>query len=94
MSSIEKIEERMKQIEDQLLHLEVILKDESDLVTPKVKVLYFDDPKELEDNINEFLEGVEGYLIDIKYTTTILTNSEEILHTAMIIYEQKKERLM
>lgn len=54
----------------------------------KVKVFDFEDEKDLEDEINEFLSELEGDVIDIKYQVSVSVFSEEqvFCFSAMIIY--------
>ena len=54
----------------------------------KVKVFDFEDEKDLEDEINEFLSELEGEVIDIKYQVGVSVFSEEqvFCFSAMIIY--------
>ena len=55
-----------------------------------MKVKIFDDvhEKDLEDNINIFLEDLEGEVIDIKYQISVSIFGEEQVYcfSAMIIY--------
>lgn len=54
----------------------------------KVKVFDFEDEKDLEDEINEFLSELDGEVIDIKYQVGVSIFSEEqvFCFSAMIIY--------
>lgn len=54
----------------------------------KVKIFDFEDEKDLEDEINEFLAQVEGDVIDIKYQVSVSMFSEEQIFcfSAMIVY--------
>ena len=56
----------------------------------KVKVKIFDeeDEKDLEFDINEFLEDLDGEVVDIKYQVSIGIFSEEqvFCFSAMIVY--------
>ena len=56
----------------------------------KVKVKIFDeeDEKDLECDINEFLEDLDGEVVDIKYQVSIGIVSEEqvFCFSAMIVY--------
>lgn len=56
----------------------------------KVKVKIFDeeDEKDLECDINEFLEDLDGEVVDIKYQVSIGIFSEEqvFCFSAMIVY--------
>lgn len=55
-----------------------------------MKVKIFDEvhEKDLEESVNNFLEDLEGELIDIKYQVSIAVFSEEQIYcfSAMIIY--------
>ena len=55
----------------------------------KVKVIDEGHEKDLEYSVNEFLDALEGDLIDIKYQVAISTCGEEQIYcfSAMIIYE-------
>ena len=55
----------------------------------KVKVIDEGHEKDLEYAVNEFLDSLEGELIDIKYQVAISTCGEEQIYcfSAMIIYE-------
>lgn len=55
----------------------------------KVKVFDEGHEKDLEFSVNEFLDSLEGELIDIKYQVAISTCGEEQIYcfSAMIIYE-------
>ena len=55
----------------------------------KVKVIDEGHEKDLEFSVNEFLDGLEGELVDIKYQVAISTCGEEQIYcfSAMIIYE-------
>ena len=54
----------------------------------KVKIFDFEDEKDLEDEVNEFLETVTGDIIDIKYQVSVSIYSEEQIFcfSAMIVY--------
>ena len=54
----------------------------------KVKIFDFEDEKDLEDEINEFLAQVEGEVIDLKYQGSVSMFSEEQIFcfSAMIVY--------
>ncbi len=54
----------------------------------KVKIFDFEDEKDLEDEINEFLDGLTGEVIDIKYQVSVGVFSEEqvFCFSAMIVY--------
>ncbi|MBQ2639737.1 MAG: sporulation protein Cse60 [Bacilli bacterium] len=58
----------------------------------RVKIFDFEDEKDLEDEVNEFLEGVEGEVIDIKYQVSVSIYSEEQIFcfSAMIVYDEVK----
>ena len=57
----------------------------------KMKVKVFDEAheKDLEASVNEFLETLEGEVIDIKYEVAIAMFSEEQIYcfSAMIMYK-------
>ena len=55
----------------------------------KVKVIDEGHEKDLEYSVNEFLDSLEGDLIDIKYQVAISTCGEDPIYcfSAMIIYE-------
>lgn len=55
----------------------------------KVKVFDCDHEKDLEDNINEFIDGRE--IMDIKYQVSVTVSGEEQIYcfSAMIIYIDK-----
>lgn len=54
----------------------------------KVKIFDFEDEKDLEDEINEFLDTINGEIIDIKYQVSVSIYSEEqvFCFSAMIVY--------
>lgn len=54
----------------------------------KVKIFDEEDEKDLENDINEFLDGLDGEVIDIKYQVSVGVFSEEqvFCFSAMIIY--------
>lgn len=54
----------------------------------KVKIFDFEDEKDLEDEVNEFLSDLEGEVIDIKYQVSVSIYSEEQIFcfSAMIVY--------
>lgn len=54
----------------------------------KVKIFDFEDEKDLEDEINEFLDELVGEVIDIKYQVSVGVYSEEqvFCFSAMIVY--------
>ncbi len=56
----------------------------------KVKLFDEDHEKDLETAINEFLDELEGIVVDIKYQVTLGICGEEQIYcfTAMIIYEK------
>lgn len=58
----------------------------------KVKIFDLEDEKDLEDEINRFLEELNGDVIDIKYQVSIGVFSEEQVYcfSAMVIYYEKK----
>lgn len=54
----------------------------------KVKIFDEEDEKDLENDINEFLSGLSGEVVEIKYQVTMGIFSEEQVYcfSAMIIY--------
>ena len=54
----------------------------------KVKIYDFEDEKDLEDEVNEFLDNLDGEVIDIKYQVSVSIYSEEQIFcfSAMIVY--------
>ena len=54
----------------------------------KVKIFDFEDEKDLEDEVNEFLDNLDGEVIDIKYQVSVSIYSEEQIFcfSAMIVY--------
>ena len=54
----------------------------------KVKIFDFEDEKDLEEEINIFLDDLEGEVIEIKYQVSSCVYSEEQIFcfSAMIIY--------
>lgn len=54
----------------------------------KVKIFDFEDEKDLEDEVNEFLSEMDGEVIDIKYQVSVSMFSEEqvFCFSAMIVY--------
>ncbi len=54
----------------------------------KVKIFDEEDEKDLENDINEFLDSLDGEVIDIKYQVSVGVFSEEqvFCFSAMIIY--------
>ena len=56
----------------------------------RVKVFDFEDEKDLEDEVNEFLYEISGEVIDIKYQVSVSIYSEEQIFcfSAMIIYNE------
>jgi len=57
----------------------------------KVKIFDYEDEKDLEDKINDFLNELEGDLIDIKYEVSASVFGEEQIYcfSAMLIYNKK-----
>ena len=57
----------------------------------KVKVFDFEDEKDLEEAINDFLEDMKGELWDIKYQVSMGIFSEEQIYcfSAMVVYYKK-----
>ena len=56
----------------------------------KVKIFDLEDEKDLENDINNFLNDLEGEVIDIKYQVSIGVFSEEqiFFFSAMIVYTE------
>lgn len=56
----------------------------------RVKIFDFEDEKDLEDEINEFLGNIDGEVIDIKYQVSVSIYSEEQIFcfSAMIVYNE------
>ncbi len=56
----------------------------------RVKVFDFEDEKDLEDEVNEFLDEISGEVIDIKYQVSVSIYSEEQIFcfSAMIVYNE------
>ena len=54
----------------------------------KVKIFDDEDEKDLENDINDFLEDLDGEVVDIKYQVSIGIFSEEQIFcfSAMIVY--------
>lgn len=54
----------------------------------KVKIFDFEDEKDLENEINSFLEDLDGEVVDIKYQVSVGVFSEEqvFCFSAMIVY--------
>ena len=54
----------------------------------KVKIFDEEDEKDLENGINDFLDGLDGEVIDIKYQVSVAIFSEEqvFCFSAMIVY--------
>ena len=54
----------------------------------KVKIFDEEDEKDLENDINDFLDGLGGEVIDIKYQVSVGIFSEEqvFCFSAMIVY--------
>ena len=54
----------------------------------KVKIFDEEDEKDLENDVNEFLEDLEGEVVDIKYQVGVGIFSEEqvFCFSAMIVY--------
>ena len=54
----------------------------------KVKIFDDEDEKDLENDINDFLEDLDGEVVDIKYQVVIGVFSEEQIFcfSAMIVY--------
>jgi len=58
------------------------------VIKMKVKVFDEEDEKDLENDINDFLEDLDGEVVDIKYQVSIGVFSEEqvFCFSAMIVY--------
>lgn len=54
----------------------------------KVKIFDEEDEKDLEADINDFLDGLDGEVVDIKYQVSVGVFSEEqvFCFSAMIVY--------
>lgn len=54
----------------------------------KVKIFDEEDEVDLENDVNEFLDGLEGDVVDIKYQVSVGVFSEEQIFcfSAMIVY--------
>lgn len=54
----------------------------------KVKIFDEEDEKDLENDVNDFLDGLDGEVIDIKYQVSVGIFSEEqvFCFSAMIVY--------
>ena len=56
------------------------------------KIKMFDENHELdlEDEVNEFIEDLDGHIIDIKYQMALCFNGEEMEYcfSCMILYEE------
>ena len=57
----------------------------------KVKIFDYEDERDLEDDVNQFIEQLNGEVIDIKYQVSVGVFSEEqvFCFSAMIIYVEK-----
>ena len=55
----------------------------------KVKIFDLEDEKDLEEEVNSFIENLKGEVIDIKYQVSVGVFSEEqvFCFSAMIIYQ-------
>ena len=62
------------------------------VIIMKVKIFDLESEKELEEKINEFLDELEGDIIDIKYQVSASIFGEEQIYcfSAMIIYAKDK----
>ncbi len=60
------------------------------VINLKVKIFDYEDEKDLEQDINDFIEQLEGEVIDIKYQVSVGIFSEEQIFcfSAMIIYNE------
>lgn len=58
------------------------------VIKMKVKVFDEEDEKDLENDINDFLEDLDGEVVDIKYQVSVGVFSEEqvFCFSAMIVY--------
>ena len=58
------------------------------VINVKVKIFDLEDEKDLERDINSFLDNLDGEVIDIKYQVSIGVFSEEQIFcfSAMIVY--------
>ncbi len=56
----------------------------------KVKIFDLEDEKDLEKDINDFISGMTGEIIDIKYQVSIGVFSEEQIFcfSAMVVYTE------
>lgn len=56
--------------------------------TMKVKIFDYEDEKDLESDVNDFLANLEGEVVDIKYQVSVGVFSEEqvFCFSAMIVY--------
>lgn len=54
----------------------------------KVKIFDLEDEKDLENDINNFLENINGEVVDIKYQVSVGIFSEEqvFCFSAMVVY--------
>lgn len=61
------------------------------MIVVKVKVFDESHEKDLEASVNDFLEDLEGEVIDIKYQVSVSLFSEEQIYcfSAMVIYLPK-----
>ncbi len=57
----------------------------------KVKIFDYEDERDLEEDVNQFIEQLNGEVIDIKYQVSVGVFSEEqvFCFSAMIIYAEK-----
>lgn len=58
------------------------------VIIMKVKIFDYEDEKDLENDVNEFLADLEGEVVDIKYQVSVGVFSEEqvFCFSAMIVY--------
>lgn len=58
------------------------------VIQVKVKIFDFEDENDLQKEMNEFLEDLEGEVVDIKYAVSSFPTGEEQIYcfSAMIIY--------
>lgn len=57
----------------------------------KVKIFDEEDEKDLENDINEFLDSIDGDVIDIKYQVSlgIFSDEQVFCFSAMVVYSEK-----
>ena len=59
----------------------------------KVKIFDFEDESDLQEAMNNFLDDLEGDVVDIKYEVSSFPSGEEQIYcfTALIMYTEIKE---